>query len=168
MKKQWATRILKGLDFNLLTINIEIMDKKETMEQLIAENFYEYIRTKAKKYLDIGFEKYRKQDAFSMPPDTMIKESLIIYARGCKQVVDYKGLTPETPFEGLRIPGFYQLMELFHFKVVKKQIAKMMPGNGILDEMHMEHTVTGRKMKLYNLVSPESKSTDRAACTPNK
>jgi len=135
------------------------MKYNEKEEQLIAENFYEYIRTKAKKFIDVKFIKYREKDAFNKPDGNMTKEMLIQYIMGCKQVIEYKGMTPETAFEGLGIPGFYRLMELFHYEVVKQQIARIEPGIGILDEMHMEHVVTGQKMKLYNLVSSTSKST---------
>ena len=140
------------------------MKKKETTEQLIAENFYEYMRTKAQKYIDVGFAEYRKLDAFNQPGEQMTKEVLVTYVRGCKQVIEYKGLTPETAFEGLGIPGFYKLMELFHYKVVKQRIAKMNHGAGILDEMHMKHRVTGQKMKLYNMVKPESRLINRVIC----
>ena len=137
------------------------MENTESMEQLIVENFYEYIRTKAKTYIHIGYEKYRKQDAFRKPGCRMTKEMQNLFISGCNQVIDYKGLTPETPFKGLGIPFFYLLMEMFHFKVIQQRIAKIKPGMGILDEMHMEHKVTGNKMKLYNFVASTSKSINR-------
>jgi len=129
-----------------------ILKNNKTQEQLIAENFYEYIRTKAKRYIDIGFNEYRKADAFNQPSCTMTKERLLQLIRGCKQVIGYRGQTPETAFKGLEIQGFYQLMELLHFQVIKQRIEKMKSKGDIVDELHIEHIMSGQKMKLYNKV----------------
>ena len=136
------------------------MDNTEELDKLIVENFYEYIRTKAKTYTRIGYEKYRKHDAFKKPECRMTKEMQKCFISGCNQVIEYKGMTPDTAFEGLEIPGFYLLMELFHFKVVLQRIAKIENGT-ILDEMHMEHEVIGKRMTLYNKVISKSKSFNR-------
>ena len=125
------------------------------MEQLIVENFYEYIRTKAISYIRIGYEKYRKQDALKKPDCRMTKEIQDLLISGCNQVIGYKGMTPETPFEGLGIPGFYLLMEMFHFKVVRQRIAKIENGF-FIDEMHMKHIVTGQLMILFNKVKSQT------------
>mgnify|MGYP007066235982 FL=1 len=128
------------------------MKNSEATEQLIVDNFYEYIRVKAKRYLKAGYKKYRHYDAFNQPRIRMTKKADELLKTGCKQVVGYRGMTIETAFDGLGIPGFYRLMELFHYKVVKQRIADI--GNGIiLDEMHLEHMVTRQKMKLYNRVN---------------
>jgi len=127
------------------------MKDDKAIEQLIAENFYEYIRTKAKTYTRLGYEKYSKHDAFGKPGGRITKEIQGLLISGCNQVIEYKGLTPETAFEGLGIPGFYLLMEMFHFKVVQQRIVKNENGT-ILDEMHMEHEVIGKRMTLYNKV----------------
>ena len=139
------------------------MKNKKTQEQLIAENFYEYIRMKVKIYLSDGFEKYRKADAFSQPSGTMTKDRLIRFISGCTQIIEKnKGLSPETPFEGLEIEGFYDLMALFHFKPIRQKIVKMKAKDYIVDEMECEHIITHIKMTLFNKVNlniSESKTT---------
>lgn len=133
------------------------MKNNKTQEQLIADNFYEYIRTKAKRYIDIGFIEYRKTDAYNEPSGNMTKEDLARLIRGCKQILEYQGMTAVTPFEGLEISGFYKLMTMLHFKLIKQGIFEWKATVEIVDEMHMEHIMSGQKMVLYNKVTSKSK-----------
>lgn len=128
----------------------EIKLSKE-LEKLAVENFYEYIRTKAIRFLKVGCEEYQKKDAFHMPNCKVDKKTLALLQAGCLQVTKYRGLTIETAFRGLGIPSFYRLLELFHFNVVEQRTVKM-TGDYIMDEMFMEHEVTGQKMRLFNKV----------------
>ena len=129
--------------------------QSKKIEDLAVENFYYYIQEKAKIYLRIGPEKHRLGDAFKQPDAGLTEDELQVLREGCKMVLDFRGLTPETAFTGLNIPGFYNLMRMFHFKPSMQQIHQM--GDGwIIDEMHMEHMVSGVKMRLYNKVETSS------------
>lgn len=128
----------------------EIKLSKE-LEKLAVENFYEYIRTKAIRFLKVGCEEYQIKDAFHMPNYKVDKKTLALLQEGCLQVTKYRGLTMDTAFELLGIPLFYRLLELFHFNVVEQRTAKM-TDDYIMDEMFMEHNVTGQKMRLFNKV----------------
>jgi len=128
------------------------MKNDKDQEQLIADNFYEYIRTKAQRYINIGLDEYQKNDAFDQPSGYLSKEDLEKLINGCKQVLQYQGMTPETAFENLEITGFYKLMELFHFEVVKQRTVKMKDDGHIVDEMHLVHIMSGQTMILFNRV----------------
>ena len=130
----------------------EFKEITRKMERLMIENFYEYIRSKAKTFYLSGYKKYRRHDAFGQPAFRMTPRMQSLIKSGCWQVLDCKGLTPADPFDELGIPGFYRLMEMFHYKVVAQRIAKA-GETFIIDEMHMVHTVMGQKMILYNKVS---------------
>ncbi|MCK9204531.1 MAG: hypothetical protein M0P58_08890 [Bacteroidales bacterium] len=130
-------------------------DLSPEMEGLVILNFYEYIRTKALLFLEIGPIEYRKRDALGMPGYRISMNGLAILESGCRQVIDYKGLTKGEPFEGLGIPGFYRLMKLFHYQV-QKQATSGRGEDYFLDEMYMKHRMTDQKMKLYNRVHSEN------------
>jgi len=128
------------------------MKREEIPEKLIVENFYDYIRTKASLFLKLGCERYRPDDAFGRPDEQMEREYGALLEEGCRQVMEYAGLSPEAPFTGLGIEGFYLLMELFHYQVIGQRIHSM-TGDYILDEMVARHRMTNMSMKLYNQVS---------------
>ena len=128
----------------------EIKLSKE-LEKLAIQNFYEYIRDKADRFLIIGYEIYRKVDAFHRPDQGLSNKKIELLKSGCKQILKYKGLTIATALEGIGIEGFYDLMVLFHYKVVDQRIVKNEEAF-FIDEMNMEHMVTGYKIKLFNKV----------------
>jgi len=121
------------------------------MERLAVENFYEYIHYKASLFLKIGYKAYRMRDAFNMPDFRMTKPRLDLLQTGCRQIAEYKGLTPDTALENIDVPGFYRLMKLFHYQVYKQATSGRSEGY-FLDEMYMKHKMTGEKMILYNKV----------------
>ena len=121
------------------------------LERLAIENFYEYIHCKAALFLEIGYKAYRKRDAFNMLDFRMTRPRLDLLQTGCRQIVEYKGMTPDTAFENIGIPGFYRLMKLFHYQVYK-QATSDRGEDYFVDEMYMKHRMTGEKMKLYNRV----------------
>jgi hypothetical protein len=128
--------------------------KKQSLqndEEPVSIDVYEYIHTKAINYLELGPEKYRKGDAFRQPGEDLSINDLNTLQSGCKQILLNKGLTPETALEGLGIRGFYLLMQLLHFRVVKQMI-KSIEADFILDKMEMIHMVTGQRINLFNKV----------------
>ena len=127
----------------------------ENISKLYHENHYEYIYTKAELYFKIGKERYRKSDARGFPrlewEQEYGKDIYDLLENGCKQILEYKGLTPEAPFDGLGISGFNVLLSLFHFKLLRQSLISNTDVS-FLDKMEMEHMVTKQKMILYNRV----------------
>ena len=112
---------------------------------------YGYIRTKACLYLLRGPEYYRQQDYFSMPSEDWSDADIQILECGCKQVQNWMGGSPDRPFTGLGIHGFYKLMQLFHYE---RQEQALVDGNPdvMLDRIEFTHAVTGDSITLYNAV----------------
>lgn len=91
----------------------------DDIQDLFHQNHYAYIYSKAELYLRIGPDRYRKGDALGFPPlEWEEQEGEKIYdllESGCRQVLDFNGLTPEKAFKGLGIMGFNRLIWLLHF-----------------------------------------------------
>jgi hypothetical protein len=132
-----------------------LMQVPENLEDLFVENHYAYIYSKAQLYLRLGPGRYRKADYRGYPPveweEEYGKELYDVLESGCRQVLAFKGLTPETAFEGLGICGFNRLIWLFHFGL-EMQSANPLPGGGFIDRMNLKHTMNDMKMILYNKV----------------
>ncbi len=110
-----------------------------------------YIHFKAYSYLKMGPEAYRGQDAFGLPPENASPSILDLIEQGCRQIVDWKGITSESPLQGLGINGFYRLAELFHFNVTGQEASFGNDGT-VTDKMMIKHRVTGEELTLYNRV----------------
>ncbi len=116
---------------------------------------YGYISEKARIFLKVKPEIYRKQDAFGMPDVDLTEEELDLLKSGCKQIVEGKGQTPDNPLTDIGIHGFTILMELFHFEKCMQSIYKS-TNEGFLDKMECVHVVTGQELVLYNFVKKGS------------
>jgi len=114
------------------------------------ENFG-YIHFKAYSYLKRGQTAYQRQDAVGMPPENAHPSLLATIEQGCRQIVEWRGITPEKPLQDIGIDGFYQLIKLFHFKVAG-QSALFGDDGTIMDKMVIKHTVSGEELTLYNMV----------------
>lgn len=112
---------------------------------------FPYILSKAHIYLKTGPEIYHRQDAFGMPPGDWDQDDLEDVANGCRQVLDGIGFTPEKPFTGLGISGFYRLFDLFHFENTGRESTTTSDGK-FLDKMIMQHVMDGSEVVYYNLV----------------
>lgn len=113
-----------------------------------------YLIVKAGSYLSLGPCQYRKYDAFNMPPEDLGDDDLEILNSGMKQLVEGKGTIPESPLTGLGIPGFYLLLSTLHFKLHSQQIYEK-TANFTVDEMLMQHEMTGQEIVLYNAVDTD-------------
>jgi hypothetical protein len=116
---------------------------------------YIYIRTKAKRYLEVGPAAYREGDALHMPPASMDEDILKKVESGMRQIIEWRGITPQTAFTGINIDGFYAMMSVLHFKLSSQATVACDKPNCILDEMTMQHAVTGEQIVLYNEVVHE-------------
>lgn len=114
-----------------------------------------YIHFKAFLYLQRGPVGYRERDAMHFPPESWSESTLEALASGCTQILAWRGLSPARPLEGLGVKHFYDLLQLFHFQLVR-QSASPAPGGTILDGMEMKHIVQEHAVVLYNLVPAPS------------
>lgn len=112
---------------------------------------YAYIKTKAQIYMRRGVERYRKGDSLGMPDITWEDDCLAAIERGMNQILQGLGSSPDRPLTGIGIGGFYALIQTLHFQV-KSQLAMPQEEGGFLDEMQLEHCMTGQSLILYNRV----------------
>jgi len=111
-----------------------------------------YIATKAARYLEVGPDEYRKTDAFGQPT-TKNADKLAAIHRGCKQLIECKGLFVEAPLTDVGVEGFYALMALFHFKMKNRTTdhSHVHDGQeGALDIITFEHAVSGLPVTFFN------------------
>jgi hypothetical protein len=127
-------------------IPAEIADQLDDFPAL-----YGYCQTKAKLFLKIGPKIYRSQDALGQPPAEIDAEEVADIEKGCRALLEWKGLVEDAPIEGIQVAGFYGLMRLFHCGTMK-EMSNHMRGPGILDKMIVRHQVNGWEMILFNRV----------------
>lgn len=112
---------------------------------------FRYIHYKSFGYLQLGPAVYREGDAFGMPPAEWPELTLDAVRVGCEQILAWRGLSPDSPLEGVGIGGFYSLLRMFHFERAEQTLVGSR-GDLMLDEMRMKHGVDGREITLFNLV----------------
>jgi hypothetical protein len=93
-----------------------------------------YIHFKAYRYLRIGPDAYRAQDSLGMPPKGAPPHLIALIEHGCRQIVDWRGILPERPLQGLGVNGFYRMIEVFHFTLAR-QSAKYRDDGSVMDKM---------------------------------
>jgi hypothetical protein len=130
-------------------------EAKPPPRNLKVSDVFAYLHYKAFVYLQLGPAEYRKGDYFNLPPEDLPRSRLDVIRSGCEQILLWKGFSAQCPLEGIGIEGFYDLLQLFHFKLAEQAIVDG-GGGKILDEMQMEHVVDSRTITLYNLVEPPS------------
>ncbi|MDY0083766.1 MAG: hypothetical protein RBR74_11345 [Ignavibacteriaceae bacterium] len=113
---------------------------------------YDYISEKARLFLLMNPEIYRKDDALGMPDPELTDEEMDLLSTGCRQIIEGKGKTAGDPLTGIGIHGFYLLIELFHFEL-SRQSAIETGEDGFLDKMECSHVVSGDELVLYNHVT---------------
>ena len=120
--------------------------------QEVGEIVRGYIRHKAKRFLELGHERYRKGDALEKPSQDLEAVYLDALSELCGQLVSGKGFDAESPLTTSHVPASYALIDLFHFGVAERR-SNYRLANGILDEFLCRHVVTGTSIKLFVLVA---------------
>lgn len=117
-----------------------------------------YITNKAGRYLEVGPDVYRANDALHMPCAAWKATELSELAIACRQTVNGLGRTAEQPLE-ISVRGLYRLMDLVHYASGKgtSQEARTVTTPGahkgtILDEITFRHRVSGSVVRVFNLV----------------
>ena len=136
------------IDITSYTFLSEQMEKMPSeLREIVSENRYAYIFSKATFFLSNGAEQNRKDDYFNYPLISWSEEKLI---SGCNQIVYHtKGLSPEYCFENLTESEFINLMEMLHFKV--KKIRKTSYKDTVKGVF--VHKVDKSKIELYCRIS---------------
>lgn len=134
----------------------EVMDAmSEELQSTAIDNQFPYMFSKAKLYLRIGADKYKKDDFFGQP-STSDSDVLELIKTGCFQLCQGKGLCAEDPFTGLGVSGFSNLLALFHFRHVSRQTKHghvINDQRGALDCITFKHEMDGRTATYYNFCS---------------
>jgi hypothetical protein len=122
------------------------------LKTLALENRLAYLHEKARLFILLGAEKYRKMDFFSQPDESFKEEEIEIIRQGCHQILEGKGVTAENPLENIGVSGFYDLMQLFHFEPVqrKSKPISINGSKGILDQITFEHLIEESKVTYFN------------------
>ena len=116
----------------------------------LPSNFV-YMLSKAERYLILGAEAYRVEDALNMPSADCPEPLLAAIERGMRQICQFQGYTAENPFEDLGESGFYGLLTTLHFEPNEQHTAQL-DASTFLDEVKMEHVYTKETIVLYNKV----------------
>lgn len=131
---------------------IEMFDKlNEDEKGLFVKNKYGYIFAKAKLFLEIGAKEYLEIDFIKIDTSDLNNEDFEILYKGCRQILNGKGLSVDRPFENIGILGFAKLFEIFHFNAVRIKTLKP-ESMRFLDVMCLEHIVDGYHAEYFNLI----------------
>jgi hypothetical protein len=139
----------------------------EPPADVVVPDVFWYIHFKAFAFLRAGPDEYRKHDALQRPPANLPATRLDAIKRGCEQILQFRGLSPDRPLEGIGVDGFYALLRLFHFALDQQAAFGTGAIGSLLDQMKMKHVVDGRELTLYNLVTvklPSEQRADRVPC----
>ena len=138
----------------------------EPPADVVVSDVFWYLHFKAFAFLSAGPDEYRSHDALHQPPENLSATGLHAIGRGCEQILQFRGLSPDRPLEDIGVDGFYALLRLFHFSVDQQAALGTAAISTVLDQMKMRHTVDGREVTLYNLVTVERPSEQRADGVP--
>lgn len=118
-----------------------------------------YVMAKAKLYLKMGADAYRRKDFFHKPDAEFNAEDLENIAACFRQLVEGKGCQKDKPIENVGIRGIYVAINTLHFEVVGQAAYRDQMQNGqyaYVDEMICEHLVSKKRLKLFNKVVSDS------------
>jgi hypothetical protein len=131
----------------------------------VPDEFW-YLHFKAFAFLTAGPDEYRSYDAMQQPPENLPETRLHAINRGCEQILQFQGLSPDRPLESIGVDGFYALLRLFHFGVAQQAALATGATGTVLDQLTIRHVVDGRELTLYNLVTVKRPSDERANGAP--
>ncbi len=80
-----------------------------------APRYWLYVMCKAKTYLKLGPERYRRLDAINMPDEDWDENTLAEIASCFQQFLDGKGWHPDCPVEHVSLDGFYDAAQTLFF-----------------------------------------------------
>jgi tetratricopeptide (TPR) repeat protein len=134
----------QNIDITSYTYLYEQMHKLPgDLQEAATTNHYAYIFSKAALFLVKGVVQYREDDFFNYPLKEWDEKKL---TSGCNQIVGYtKGLSPEYCFENLTEIEFENLLNLFHFDLIKTENTS---GENIV-KGYFKHKMDGYEIIMY-------------------
>lgn len=117
-----------------------------------------YAAAKARRYMGIGADRYRRADHFHMPPADLNATDLLTLTTGIGQLATDSGGTPYDPIIGLTVEQVHLLLNTLHFRIVGHRTTE--GRRGFVDEYLAEHVVTGKAMSLFAIVPFNVSSSD--------
>ena len=126
----------------------EHLSEKE--QQRASENVYTTFRELALEVQEKGVKSMKENNALNLKEMTITKDALEVIKIGIPQIINYRGLSFENPFENLSISGFYFLMYIFRFER-ERQLANFFDDYTV-DNILFTHDITGEKLWLKNKV----------------
>lgn len=123
----------------------------EAIQDRVLANHFVYFRTKVTHFLADGIDAHLRDAAGRLPPwaSPQMRAKLM---HACKQLVAWRGLTPQTALTGLDIDGFYALAGLLRLELIE-QNARRVGERYMLDRMELVDRISGFAPVLWNLVA---------------
>ena len=95
---------------------MEFKDLSDKEKKLSIANKYDLLRENAIILKEKGIEGCRDDESFDLKGVKITDDARELINNGIKQIIDYRGLTFDRPFENLGIGGFYYFMSLFYLE----------------------------------------------------
>ncbi|MCR6631375.1 MAG: hypothetical protein NVV74_15755 [Magnetospirillum sp.] len=106
-----------------------------------------YVAAKARRYMGIGADRYRRADHFHMPPADLNATDLLTLTTGMGQLATDSGGSAVDPLIGLTVEQVRLLLDTLHFRIVSYRT--VIGRYGCVDEYRAEHMVTGKPLTLF-------------------
>jgi hypothetical protein len=127
--------------------SMDITELSTSLKELAVKNHYDYLQVMARDYLDNGPDSYRMRNTRGMPLEDWSLEILIKLEVALLQILEYKGLTYETPIENMSFESPVKLMELLDLKIQDKR-CQYVPRH-IMETLDVTHPITGDAAVFY-------------------
>ena len=122
---------------------------------------FRHMRVMAERYLHEP-STFRQKADLELAPADRTSERLARVEAGFRQILDGRGLSPDSPFRDLGVGSFYALLQALHFRVLR-QTAQPVEPCFFLDTMEVRHESLGLGVTLYNLAPRATAAAARAA-----
>ncbi|MBG65283.1 MAG: hypothetical protein CMP73_01315 [Flavobacteriales bacterium] len=129
---------------------MDFKDLPEEQQKFAISNKYDLLREKALLLKKEGIELCISDTSFDFKDVDINDDARKLIENGVQQIIDYRGLSFNRPFESLGVGGFYFLMSLFHFEM-KRQLATHF-DNYTIDQILLKNSLTENEMWLANKV----------------
>lgn len=111
-----------------------------------------YVQAKARRYMGMGADRYRRADHFHQPPADLSPADHLALTSGMGQLATDCGGSAYDPLIGLTTEQMRLLLHTLHFRVVSHHICT--GRRGYVDEYHAEHVVTDTPLILFAAAPP--------------
>jgi len=106
-----------------------------------------YVQAKARRYMGMGTDRYRRADHFHLPPADLSLVDHLAITSGMGQLATDCGGSASDPIIGLTVEQMHRLLDTLHFRVVSHRLCT--GRRGVVDEYRAEHLVTGKPLIVY-------------------